>query len=190
MLYYTYMLSLSQMIMRLTVAIVLGAVMGWERELIGKEAGIRTSMLVSAGAAMFAMLGIDLPFLMIGAGLSEAGAGANGAMNLLANIVLGIGFIGGGIIFLERDHTRERVHGLTTAAVVWTTAALGALVGAGLVPFAVFATIFIAILLYILRRVTIPADRKHAPLYVPLPPKRRLARTKANAPKSLQNKAI
>jgi putative Mg2+ transporter-C (MgtC) family protein len=164
------------MIMRLVVAIFLGGIMGWEREFIGKEAGIRTSMLVAAGAAIFAMLGVNLPFLMIQAGLTDVAAGANGAMNLIANIVLGIGFLGGGIIFREREQSRDRVHGLTTAAVIWTTAGLGALAGAGLSEFAVFSTIFLAILLYILRQFSIHAENRQIPLYVPLPPKKRLAK--------------
>jgi putative Mg2+ transporter-C (MgtC) family protein len=142
------MLTISEMLFRLVIAMALGALMGWEREVIGKEAGIRTSMLVASGAAIFAIMGMTLPFLMIQSGLSEGASGANGALGTIANIVVGIGFLGAGIIFKDK----ERVHGLTTAAVIWAVAALGALCGIGLTKFAVFAAIVLTILLYLLRK--------------------------------------
>jgi putative Mg2+ transporter-C (MgtC) family protein len=172
------MLTLSTMVMRLIAAALFGAVIGWERELIGKEAGVRTCILVASGAAMFAMIGLTLPFILMTSGFGEANAGANGAMGAIANIVVGVGFLGAGIIFKDREQNRERVHGLTTAAVVWATAALGALAGIGLVKFAAFATVFLAILLYLLRQFSINSEIKRQPLYVPLPPKRRLAKAK------------
>jgi putative Mg2+ transporter-C (MgtC) family protein len=145
------MLTLSQMVIRLVVAMLLGALMGWEREVIGKEAGIRTSMLVAAGAAIFAILGLTLPHVNLTEGVPELLARSTGAMNVIANIVIGVGFLGAGIIFKDK----ERVHGLTTAAVVWAVAALGALCGVGLVNFAIAAGLVLTFMLYVLRRTVI-----------------------------------
>jgi putative Mg2+ transporter-C (MgtC) family protein len=141
------MLSLSQMLLRFFVAMVLGALMGWEREIQGKEAGIRTSMLVATGAAMFTMIGLAIPYTNLTGGMQEALARSTGGMNVIANIVIGIGFLGAGIIF--RDE--RRVHGLTTAAVVWVVAAIGTLCGLGILNFAITAGVIVTAVLYVLR---------------------------------------
>lgn len=137
------MLTLGQMVARFLLAIVLGALLGWEREIIHKEAGIRTSMLVSAGAALFAIIGLTLAALIPG--------GANGATGVIANIVVGIGFLGAGLIVKSGGH----VHSLTTAAVVWAVAAIGVLCGIGLFKMAIFAAISLTILLYLLRNLQV-----------------------------------
>lgn len=144
------MIELSQLLIRLVVALALGALVGLERELVGKSAGIRTSMMVSAGAAMFTMAGLSLPF-MIGLApeqISEMLTRNGGYLSLVGNVVVGVGFLGAGIII----QTQERVRGLTTAAVVWATAAIGVLCGIGLVEFAAISTAIIFALLFILRR--------------------------------------
>lgn len=138
------MLTFSQMFIRLAAALLLGALIGTERELVGKEAGVRTSMTVAAGAAIFTIIALTLPYIE---GTSLNGAG----FAVIASIVAGIGFLGAGIII----KTDEHVHGLTTAAVVWTTAAIGTLAGMGLIKFAVASTILIAVSLYILRKLDI-----------------------------------
>ncbi len=150
------MLSLETMVVRLVVALVLGIIIGIERELVGKEAGMRTTMLVSSGAALFAMAGLALPYIVSPdpSLTGEIIARNSGFLAVIANIVVGIGFLGAGIIIKNQ----ERVHGLTTAAVVWMTAAIGMLAGIGLWQFAGVATIIIVIILYILRRVNL-ADR-------------------------------
>lgn len=145
------MMTFSQMIINFVVALALGALMGLERELVGKEAGIRTSMLVAGGAALFAMVGLALPYINTIAGSPESLNRSIGAMNAIGNIVIGIGFLGAGMIF--KDQTR--VHGLTTAAAIWATAAIGTLVGLGLLKFAASATLIVIILLYILRKVSV-----------------------------------
>lgn len=139
------------MLVRLLAALAVGALIGLEREIIGKEAGIRTSMLVSAGAAIFTMIALSLPYLVATSpeNLPEVIARNSGFLTVIANIVVGIGFIGAGIII----KTEERVHGLTTAAVVWTTAAVGTLAGLGFFKFAAVAAILIAGLLYVLRKI-------------------------------------
>lgn len=147
------MLTFEQMLIRLLVALALGAVLGVERELIGKEAGVRTEMLVSAGAAIFTMVGLALPYLVsAGTGnLADVVARNSGFLQVIANIVVGIGFLGAGLI-VKSD---GRPHGLTTAALVWATAAIGVLVGVGLISFAATATVLLAVLLYVLRNIDI-----------------------------------
>ena len=154
---YTFMLTLEQMVGRFLLALVLGAILGWERQIIHKEAGIRTCMLVAAGAALFAMVGLTLPDLM----LSEARAvrASNGAMGVVANIVVGIGFLGAGLIVKSGGH----VHSLTTAAVVWAVAAVGMLAGLGLYQMAAFAAISLTILLYALRNVGVRREGPEKP---------------------------
>lgn len=147
------MLDFSQMVLRLVLALALGGVIGLERELIGKEAGIRTGMLVSGGAAIFAMIAITLPSIIATSpeNLSLILAHNGGFLAIIANVVVGIGFLGAGIII----KTSEHVHGLTTAAAVWTTAAIGTLAGLGIMQFAVVATILIAGLLYLLKDIAL-----------------------------------
>lgn len=144
------------MVGRLVIALVLGMLIGLERELVGKEAGMRTAMLVSSGAALFSVVGLSLPYIVSpDASLTgEIIARNSGFLAVIANVVVGIGFLGAGIIIKNQ----ERVHGLTTAAVVWMTAAIGVLAGIGLWQFAGIATVIIVVILYVLRRVNL-ADR-------------------------------
>lgn len=141
------------MVIRLVVALALGIIIGIERELVGKEAGMRTAMLVSSGAALFTMAGLALPYIVSSdpSLTGEIIARNSGFLAVIANVVVGIGFLGAGIIIKNQ----ERVHGLTTAAVVWMTAAIGVLVGVGLWQFATIATFIIVVALYILRRVNL-----------------------------------
>ena len=142
------MLELSEMVIRLLIAIGLGALIGLEREVIGKEAGVRTAILVAAGSAIFAMISIAMP--------SVVGLAPDQLANILpdrvvSNIVVGIGFLGAGIIIKTGEHVR----GLTTAAVVWFTAAIGALVGLGFMPFAAVAASIMTGLLIFLRKMNL-----------------------------------
>jgi putative Mg2+ transporter-C (MgtC) family protein len=148
---YNPMLSFEQMAIRIVIALILGAIIGFEREVIGKEAGIRTTMVVAVGAAIFAITSITLPYLVAvsDANLPDVIARNSGFLPMAGNIVVGIGFLGAGIIIKDG----ERVKGLTTAAIVWFTAAIGALVGLGLIEIAVFGAILTSGSLYILRKV-------------------------------------
>ncbi|HLC59178.1 MAG TPA: MgtC/SapB family protein [archaeon] len=98
---------------RLILAVFFGGLIGIEREVSHKPAGLRTHMLVSIGSALFTIMSIDV-------------FGGDPA-RVAANIVTGIGFIGGGSIIASRGH----IHGITTAASLWATAAIGLGVGAG-----------------------------------------------------------
>ncbi len=147
------MFTFSQMMVNLVVAILLGALMGLERELVGKEAGIRTSMTVAAGAALFTMVGLSLPYLISNSPdvITQVLERNSGFLAAIGNVVVGIGFLGAGIII----KTENRVHGLTTAAVIWATAAIGIVAGLGLLKFALVATVIIAGMLYLTRRIDI-----------------------------------
>jgi putative Mg2+ transporter-C (MgtC) family protein len=140
------------MLLRLAIALVLGGVLGVERELVKKEAGVRTEMLVAGGAAIFAMIGLTLPYITASAiGTLPDASTVNAAVAIIANIVVGIGFLGAGLII----HDGDRAHGVTTAALVWTTAAIGALVGIGLCAFATVAALLLTLVLYFLRRLKV-----------------------------------
>jgi putative Mg2+ transporter-C (MgtC) family protein len=121
-----------QMFLRLLVAVVLGALVGYERERAGKPAGVRTHGMVSLGAALFAVVSLH--------GFGSTGDPARVA----AQVVTGIGFLGAGAIL----HERGSVHGLTTAASLWVTAAIGLAVGVGMV----FMSVATAVLIFLLLR--------------------------------------
>jgi putative Mg2+ transporter-C (MgtC) family protein len=120
-----------QIFLRLLVAVILGALVGYEREIAGKPAGARTHGMVSLGAALFTVVSI------YGFG------GVGDPARIAAQIVTGIGFLGAGAIL----HQRGGVHGLTTAASLWVTAALGLAAGVGLIFIALIATLLVFLLL-------------------------------------------
>jgi putative Mg2+ transporter-C (MgtC) family protein len=130
---------------RLTVGLVLGAIIGFERELHRQPAGFRTHSLVSLGAALFTVV---------------SAYGFTGDLvdptRIAAQIVSGIGFIGAGTILQHRGHIR----GLTTAASLWSVAAIGTAAGAGLYIVAIVGTLLILIVLSILDRIEEIARRR------------------------------
>jgi putative Mg2+ transporter-C (MgtC) family protein len=117
---------------RILVALGVGAVIGLEREWRNKSAGFRTYALVCEGAALFMITGILLYDQVRGAG----GVGADPS-RIASTVVQGIGFIAAGVIFASGS----KVHGLTTAAGIWVTAALGLLIGAGFFYVAIVAAV-------------------------------------------------
>ncbi|GIW67336.1 MAG: hypothetical protein KatS3mg096_204 [Candidatus Parcubacteria bacterium] len=121
-----------EIIYRLFLATCLGAFIGAQRSFFKKQAGMRTFALVALGAALFAYLGSVVE--------------PNAPTRVLANIVVGIGFLGAGLIFLHE----ERVIGLTTAAALWVTTAIGAAIGVGYYAEGIFVTILSLIILWTL----------------------------------------
>ena len=107
---------------RLSLAIFAGGAIGLERQLDRKPAGLRTHMLVSLGASLFVMTGLQF------------GASGEGASRAIQGIVTGIGFLGAGEIFSKsRSSSQEvKIQGLTSAAAIWVSASLGVAAGAGL----------------------------------------------------------
>lgn len=103
-------------LLSLPLSVVLGSVLGIERAIHGKSAGVRTHALVALGAALFTVSG------------SLMGPGAADPARVAAQVVSGIGFLGGGLIFVRQDIVR----GLTTAASIWVAAAVGLACGANL----------------------------------------------------------
>lgn len=101
-----------EFIIRLLAATATGAVVGLEREINNKSAGLRTNTLVSIGAAIYVLISLEL--------LNE---GEGDASRIVGQIITGIGFLGAGVIL----HRGPSVHGLTTAATIWCSAALGCL---------------------------------------------------------------
>jgi putative Mg2+ transporter-C (MgtC) family protein len=115
----------------LGVAFILSSIIGLERELRQKSAGLRTHTLVGVGAAVFVLVS-KFGF----SDVVSAGTVNLDPSRVAAQVVSGIGFIGAGVIFVKRAGVR----GLTTAAAIWLTAAVGLAAGAGLVPLAIGAT--------------------------------------------------
>ena len=144
------MLTTEEILFRFFISIILGAIVGFERERIGKEAGVRTLMLVCGGAAIFTMISIILPYIGVGENASNFTVNTDFS-RVASNIVVGIGFLGSGIII----HTENGIRGLTTAALVWFIAAVGVLVGSGLILIGVVTSLCMTALLYLLHGVTI-----------------------------------
>jgi putative Mg2+ transporter-C (MgtC) family protein len=121
-------LPTAEVALRLSLAFVLGALVGVERQWHHKNAGLRTHTLVAVGAAAFTIV-------------SSLGLGpTNSPMMIAAGVVTGIGFIGGGVIM----HQGPTVQGINTAATLWTTASIGLAAGAGY--YALMAMVFAAVL--------------------------------------------
>ncbi len=102
------------LLFKVFLSLVAGGVIGWEREKVGKEAGIRTFGFMCAGACSFSVLAeIFSP---------------DAAARIIANIVVGVGFIGGGLIYRVSERGAS-AHGLTTASSLWVTATVGVMIG-------------------------------------------------------------
>jgi putative Mg2+ transporter-C (MgtC) family protein len=127
-------------LIRLTLAAVLGGVLGYERERLGKAAGLRTHMLVSMGAALFVVATL------------QAGAAAGDVTRVVQGIATGIGFVGAGAILKQAEGGHLAVTGLTTASTVWITAGVGMAVGFGQIWLPVVATALGLVILVVLGR--------------------------------------
>ena len=115
-------------VLRLFIALICGAAIGLERELREKAAGLRTHILVCLGAALFGIIGLEL---------IEANVGVD-ILRLAQGLLIGIGFLGGGVIFKEGNS----IKGLTTAAGIWVMGAIGLGIGVGAYRAALIGTFF------------------------------------------------
>lgn len=141
----------AQIIIRLIIALVLGAVVGIEREFVGKAAGLRTFSLVSLGACLFTAISLfGVNRLVAPDPHIDAFVTYNyDPARIISQIVVGIGFIGAGLIIFRG----YRVEGLTTAAGLWISSAIGAAVGLGFFLVATVASLLTLIIFYFLKRV-------------------------------------
>ena len=137
-------IELWRMCLRLFIACICGAFIGYERSLRQKEAGLRTHIILALGACL-AMIVSKYGF----ADIAEAGAmkTSDGA-RIAAQVVSGVGFLGAGVIFVRGGS----VKGLTTAAGIWTTSSVGLAIGAGMYAVGIVATIFMVLAQIILHR--------------------------------------
>jgi len=126
-------------LMSMVVSIICGGIIGFEREYKNKSTGFRTIMLITLGSTIFSIV-------------SRHGAGADDRIS--ANIITGIGFIGAGVIFKDK----MSVMGLTTAAVIWTSAAIGMTTGIGYHSLAIVFTVITLIILVSVEKIEVLID--------------------------------
>jgi putative Mg2+ transporter-C (MgtC) family protein len=125
----------SYILLRLMLAAVLGGIIGLERQLRHKPAGIRTNLLICFGAALFTIISYEM-----------AGEVGGDHTRIAAQIIPGIGFIGAGVVIRDRG----AVMGITSAATIFVMASIGMAVGAGMLATSIFATLFVLVALVVL----------------------------------------
>ena len=138
--------QLTRVIIRLLAATIFGAMVGFERERAGKPAGLRTHILVCLGTTVFVLV------------CGSSGMSSDGLSRVIQGIVTGIGFIGAGSI-LKLSEERD-IRGLTTAAGVWMTAAIGVGVGLGVIGVAGISTLLALIILAAVGAVEARAEKR------------------------------
>jgi putative Mg2+ transporter-C (MgtC) family protein len=138
--------QVTRICVRLLVAVLLGGLLGYERESRGMSAGLRTHMLVALGAALFVLVPL------------EAGIDTADLSRVLQGVITGVGFLGAGAI-IKLSQERE-IKGLTTAASIWLTAAIGVAAGMGRESTAVLSTFFALFILAVLRRASLYSNPK------------------------------
>ena len=142
-----------EIILRLVLAVLLGAVIGFNRSRHNKPAGLRTMALISLGSAAFTLIGIEavIQLSQLQNGVDSMTSGVSSSINLdssriIAGIVVGVGFLGAGAII----QSKGRVQGMTSAASIWVTSTIGVSVGLGLYLLSTTITLiaFIILVLY------------------------------------------
>jgi putative Mg2+ transporter-C (MgtC) family protein len=136
------MVSDIDLLIRLGGALVLGGLIGIERQIAGRAAGFRTMSIVSAGAALIMLLSLYVFEQM------KAQGAVSDPSRIAAQVVSGIGFLGAGVII----RSGISIVGITTAATLWVCAAIGLAVGAGYYKGAVITTVLVIIVLFVFRR--------------------------------------
>ena len=129
--------DITRLVVRLVVAVALGAMLGYERESVGASAGLRTHMLVSLGSALFVLIPL------------QAGMTVGDLSRVMQGITAGVGFLGAGAIL--KSQSENQITGLTTAAGVWLTAAVGVAAGMGREGTAVVSALFALAILSLLK---------------------------------------
>jgi putative Mg2+ transporter-C (MgtC) family protein len=132
------------LLLRLSLALLAGGVIGWNRQSEGKSAGLRTHALVALGAAFFGLIPMSL----------GATPDVNALSRVIQGVATGIGFLGAGEIIYREAPTSERkaIKGLTSAAAIWACAALGMAAGCGLWQLCLLGTILSWLVLFVGKR--------------------------------------
>jgi putative Mg2+ transporter-C (MgtC) family protein len=141
--------AVTQLVLRLLLATLLGGLLGYQRGRQGKEAGLRTHMLLALGSAFFVVIPL------------QAGMSMGDQSRVLQGLIVGIGFLLAGTIL--KQQAQGQIHGLTTAAGLWLTAAIGVAVGLGRETSAVLGTVLAFIILALLPQVRLYADTDETP---------------------------
>lgn len=143
-------LTLFELVSRILVSILFGGIVGYDREVKGQSAGFRTHMLVSVGATMFALIQIKTTNQIVDIAASQSDLFQIFSIDqtrLIAQIISGIGFLGAGAIIV----TKRSISGLTTAASIWATAAIGIAIGMGYYEIAIAGTVSIVTVLTVIK---------------------------------------
>lgn len=140
--------QMTQITVRLLIAAILGGILGFEREQKGKAAGVRTHMLVAMGAALFVLV-------------PQIGGSQPDAMSrVIQGVIAGIGFLGAGTILKgKEEEAGQHVKGLTTAAGLWMTAAIGVAAGLGKESTAVLSTVLALAVFSVMPRIVKLLDK-------------------------------
>lgn len=140
--------QLTQITLRLLIAAILGGILGFEREQKGKAAGVRTHMLVAMGAALFVLVP------------QMSGSQPDAMSRVVQGVIAGIGFLGAGTILKGKEEdTGQHVKGLTTAAGLWMTAAIGVAAGLGKESTAVLSTVLALLVFSVMPRIVKLLDK-------------------------------
>jgi len=134
-------------VLKLVLAIILGGIIGLERESLGKPAGTRTYALVALGSTLFTIMSIS----------GFGNASTIDPTRIAGQIVVGIGFLGAGLIIFQKQH----LEGMTTAAALWATAAVGMAIGIGWYIVACAAALLIFLLCFIVRKIEFSRSKKN-----------------------------
>jgi putative Mg2+ transporter-C (MgtC) family protein len=132
---------------RLFLSLLLGGIIGWDRELRNKPAGLRTHMLVSFASALFVMVPIALGAVSDGDSIAR----------VIQGVAAGIGFLGGGEIVRTSGEQSDaiRVRGLTSAAAIWASAAVGVTAGCGLWQLGLISALLCFVVLKVIKKIEI-----------------------------------
>lgn len=157
-------LEYSEIFLRLILSVAVGSVIGYEREIKGHDAGLRTHILVCAGACIITLVQLQVTYSTVEMGLSQPDLVQvlNTDMTRMpAQIISGIGFLGAGTIIV----TKKSVTGLTTAASIWTIAGLGIAVGMGSYFLALMGCLVILLVLRVIKRLFRVQSSKRIEIY-------------------------
>ena len=135
------------LLMRIIAAVVIGAIIGIDREIKNRPAGMRTHVLVCVGAALVALIEQQQASIVL---MQGAGSPVNVSIGrITSTVVSGVGFLGAGTIFMSE----HKISGLTTAASLWCTACIGLAVGAGFIVMAAMAGLIVLVVLRMMQKI-------------------------------------